>query len=356
MKRPTQIDVARIAGVSRGTVSIVINGQTDGRVPISAETRKRVLAAVEKLGYVPDARARALRSGGTRTIGLVIPDIRNPHFWDNVSGVEQEVRASGYHLLLSSLGRKNEYGDNIYRDLHSQRIDGLIMMGSYIDYSKEAVKTVDELRHRLSIVEITDHPSADHLVDSIVSNYRIPTAEVMSHLLSLGHRRIGLVYGVGLPEMGSDRMEPYCECLKANGLPIDPALIVHCGPTIEDGYQAGQQLLRQANHPTAILAINDLLSIGVIRAAADAGLCIPADLSLVGFDNIFASDYLVPRLSTVSRDAVNMGREAVRLTLERIEDLSRMPQTIEFPSKFIQRELTGPAPVEKVRLGKALHQ
>jgi LacI family transcriptional regulator len=102
MKRPTQVDVARVAGVSRATVSYVLNGQTDGRVPISGETRQRVLRAIAELGYEPDARAQSLRSGGTRTIGLIIPNIRNPHFWEFAEGVEREARGQNYLLLLSN--------------------------------------------------------------------------------------------------------------------------------------------------------------------------------------------------------------------------------------------------------------
>src|SRR5512138_2655774 len=117
MKRPTQLDVARIAGVSRATVSLVANGQVDGRVPISAETRARVLKAIEELGYEPDARAQALRSGDTKIIGLIVPDIRNPHFWDNVFGVEQEANRAGYNIMFTSMGLREEYDEALLKDL-----------------------------------------------------------------------------------------------------------------------------------------------------------------------------------------------------------------------------------------------
>ena len=108
MNRPTQVDVARRAGVSRATVSYVLNGLTEGRVPISDETRQRVLDAIEELGYEPDARAQALRSGSTNTIALIIPDLRNPHFCEYATGIEEAARASGYHLLLSSTTLNDE--------------------------------------------------------------------------------------------------------------------------------------------------------------------------------------------------------------------------------------------------------
>src|SRR5512137_1235653 len=132
MKRPTQVDVARLAGVSRATVSYVANGLADGQVPISEETRRRVLKAIEELGYEPDARAQALRSGSTLTIGLILPDIRNPHFWQTADGVEQELRAAGYHLLLSSADLYPDYGEDIFKQMSRRRTDGLILMSSFI--------------------------------------------------------------------------------------------------------------------------------------------------------------------------------------------------------------------------------
>jgi len=112
LKRPTQLDVARKVGVSRATVSYVLNNRTDGKVPISKKTQQRVLQAIEELGYEPDTRAQSLRSGDTKTIGLIIPDMHNPHFWENADGIEQEARAAGYQLLLSSMDLSAEYGED----------------------------------------------------------------------------------------------------------------------------------------------------------------------------------------------------------------------------------------------------
>lgn len=343
LKRPTQADVARLAGVSGATVSYVINDRKDGRISISQETRERVLRAVKDLGYEPDARGRSLRSGNTRTIGLIIPDVRNPHFWENAEGVEQEARAADYHLLLSSMDLNSKYGEDIFRNLSSYRIDGLILMGSLIDKSEEAQKTLEEvLRRKLAVVEIRDHSGQERGIDSVTSDYRAGAREVMSHLFSFGHRRIGMIYGIAFREEGMDRLGPYCESLEAAGLPVDGDLVVECGPTLEEGYEAALSLLSRSDRPTAILAINDLFAIGVLRAAGDLGLSVPADFSLVGFDDIAVAKYLVPRLTTVSKDAVELGRVAFRLLLERIRDPDRAQQMIVIPTHFIPRESTGP--------------
>ena len=344
MKRPTQFDVARMAGVSRATVSFVVNGLTDGRVPISEETRKRVLLAVAELGYEPDARAQALRSGDTKTIELIIPDIRNPQYWENISGMQQEIQSAGYRLILSHLGRRNEYGDDVFANLLGQRIDGLILMGSYIDQSELATKTLMLLRkRRLAIVEINDRLSRDHFVDNVVADYRAATHEVMAYLLGLQHRRIALIYGVATPDLGLDRLEPYEEALDAAGIGTDPNLMIHCGPTIAESYQAARQLLSQPVRPTAIVAINDMLAFGVLRAAADAGLHVPGDLSVVGFDDILVDDYTIPRLTSVGKDAIGMGVTAARMLLERIANPDLPRQVVDFPAKVFLRESTGPA-------------
>lgn len=345
MKRPTQNDVARIAGVSRATVSFVINDTAAGRVPISAETRQRVLQAVAELGYIPDTRAQALRSGDTKTIGLIIPDMHNPHFWENVDGVEQGAGKAGYHLLLSSMELNLQHGVDIFKDLAGRRIDGLILMGHLIDESPEAKLTLAQLlKRRLPIVEISDQLSEDHQIDCVYSDYRAVAGEAMEHLLALHHRCIGLIYGAKTPEMAQDRLGAYQDSLQAAGLPLDPRLVAYCGPTIEDGYQAALELLQSSPRPTALMAINDLMAIGVLRAAGDLGLQVPRDLSLVSFDDTPVARYLVPRLTTASKDAVRLGKEAVRLMLERIQDPSRPRQKLHIAARLILRDSTGPAP------------
>ncbi|HNT77315.1 MAG TPA: LacI family DNA-binding transcriptional regulator [Anaerolineae bacterium] len=353
MKRPTQVDVARLAGVSTATVSYVVNGLADGgRVPISEETRQRVMEAIAELGYEPDARAQALRSGSTQTVGLILPDIYNPHFWQTADGVEQELRAAGYHLLLSTADLNPDHGKEVFKEL-CRRSDGLILMSAFIFQSEGVQEILTQLlRRRFPIVKIGEHPT----IDCVVSNYEAATREAMSYLLALQHRRIGLIYGVqpswdpGGAELpldiagGLDRLRPYQNCLQEAGLPVASELIITCRATVEDGYQAALQLLRLPARPTALLALNDLLAVGALRAASDLGLRVPADLSLIGYDDIPMDSYLTPRLTTSSKDMVRVGREAVKLLLARIQDHDRPQQRVEIQARFIVRESTGPAP------------
>ena len=341
MNRPTQVDVAKLAGVSRATVSYVLNGQTEGRVPISEETRQRVLEAIEELGYQPDARAQALRSGNTNTIALIIPDLRNPHFCELATGIEEGARAAGYHLLLSSTTLNDEYAVEIFKDLSRRRFDGLILASSFILESEEAQATLEQVRQRgLPIVELSEN----YDVDSVGVDYREATREVMSYLFSLGHRRIGLIYGVGGHELAEDRRGPYQASLEAAGVSMDESLIMECGPTIEDGYQAAKKLLELPSRPSALIAINDLLSMGAMRAAADAGYRVPGDLSLVGYDDIPMANYLVPRLTTVTKDAHASGKQAFEVLMRRMQNPDLPRQKIHTSARLVIRESTGPAP------------
>ena len=327
-------------------MSYVLNSQTNGQVPISEETRQRVFKAVAELDYVPDSRAQALRSGSTNTIGLIIPDIHNPHFWEVADGVEQEAFAAGYHMLLSSIPPEKKDAEDIFRDLSHRRIDGLIMVPSFLYRSEAAQKTLGYLlKRRVPVVGImAEHGGANYNIDRVISDYRDTTLDVMAHLLSLQHRRIGFIFGIAVPDLGNDRLVAYRESLQAANVPLDPDLVVHCGSTIEDSYQAARQLLELPARPTALLAINDFLAIGALRAASDLNLHVPQDVSVFGYDNIPLAKYLTPGLSTASKDGEKMGREAVRLLLARLHDPDRPLQEIRLPTRLILRESTGPPP------------
>src|SRR5829696_6973273 len=159
-RKVTMTDVARQAGVSQTTVSIVVNN--DDTPNISDETRQRILDAIEELGYEPDALAQALRSGSTRTIALIIPDLRNPHFCEYATGIEEAARSAGYHLLLSSTTMNDEYAVEIFKDLSRRRFDGLIIATSFILESQEAQDTLEQVRKRgLPIVEMDENYGVD---------------------------------------------------------------------------------------------------------------------------------------------------------------------------------------------------
>lgn len=337
MKRPTQKDVARRAGVSRSTVSYVLNDQTDLKIHISDETRQRVWDAIAELGYEPDARAQALRLGRTNIVGVIIPAIQNPFFWQILTGISGGLQEAGYSLHLTHPPLDEKQEANTIRQLRRQPVDGFILLAAakYLlpglaDYLRDTGRPV---------VEIT---AARAEFDHVLHAYRSGTRALMAHLLDLGHRRIGFVYGVARDVHGFDRLFTYREMLQQAGLPVNSNFEAHCGEALEDAYQTAYTLLSRPDRPTALLVINDLLAVAVIRAARDLGLAIPDDLSVAGFDDIPFSSYTVPRLTTVSGMAEQSGRDAVQLLLNRFAEPDLPQQVTTTEVQLIVRESTGP--------------
>lgn len=338
MKRPTQVDVARLAGVSRATVSYVINGLEDNLV--SEETRQKVLKAVETLGYQPDAMAQSLRSGQTNTIGLLIPDMDNPHYWQIAKGVEEVAQQAGFDLLLISAALNIDREQHGVQALSRRRVDGLILI---LTFGEEVRDDINKLVRQRKPVVLMSGPTNG--VDYVHVHQGEGTRKVMEHLFSLGHRRIGFVYGVATPGLGLDRLSVFRDLLRQIGQDNPP--IEHCGTTIEDGYRAASRLLERHPRPTALLVINDLLAIGALRAAADLKLNVPGDVSIASFDDISLSVYTQPRLTTVGMDATHIGRTAAQMILNRLHNPRLPQQTAEILSHLFIRDSTGPVPHEE---------
>lgn len=341
MKRPTQVDVAKLAGVSRATVSYVINGLTDGYVSITDETRTRVLKAIEELGYQPDAMAQSFRYGTTNTIGLLIPDMHNPHYWQIVSGVEQELQTKGYDVLLMNAALNPDRELQSVRTLGRRRIDGLILLLTFEEHVHAEIDLL--VRQRKPLVLIG---TSESTVDIARTSFKEGAVAVMSHLLGLGHRRIGLIYGVGAayPDQGTDRLVAYRQGLQSIGVKVDESLIQYCGPSIDEGYRAALNLINQPDRPTAIIVINDMLAIGTMRAIYDHHLRIPDDISIASFDDIKVAAYVDPPLTTVHVDAEELGRAATRLIFKRLQEPALPPQEIFVPSELVIRSSTGHVP------------
>lgn len=338
MKRPTQKDVAQRAGVSRSTVSYVLNDQNDLKIPISDETRQRVMQAMTDLGYEPDARAQSLRRGDTNIVGVIIPVIQNPFFWQIISGISEGLQENGYSLHLTHHPLDLQQEANTIRELTHQPVDGFILLAAarYL-----LPRLTDYLRKSgRPIVEITGSKAE---FDHVLHSYSSGTRALMAHLLELGHKRIGFIYGITNEVQGFDRLIIYREVMQEAGLSDMHALETHCEETMEDAYRAAYALLSSKNRPTALLVINDMLAIAVMRAASDLGLVVPRDLSVASFDDIPFSNYTLPRLTTVSGKSEESGREAVRLLLNRFAEPDLPPQVVSAGVQLIIRESTGPA-------------
>lgn len=290
--------------------------------------------AIAEIGYEPDARAQSLRSGSTNIIGVIIPVIQNPFFWQILSGISESLQEAGYSLHLTHHPLDQQQEANTIRELTRQPVDGFILLAA----AKYLLpRLTDHLRKSgRPVVEIT---AAKAEFDHVVHAYSSGTRELMTHLLELGHRKIGFVYGISKDVQGFDRLLIYREVLEEAGLPLYE---VHCDESLENAYAATYSLLSQPDYPTALLVINDMLAVAAIRAANDLGLNVPGDISVAGFDDIPFSNFISPRLTTVSGKAEDSGRDAVRLLLNRFAEPDLPQQITTAQVKLIVRESTGP--------------
>jgi len=339
MKKPTQTDVARLAGVSRATVSYVVNGKVDMGVPISDDTRRRVLAAVKELGYVVNAGAQALRSGDTKTIGVMLPIYENPFFWEVLNGISAQANEAGYKVLLANSVLGSGQRDKGVLELAEQRLDGLILM-----MGLKSLPTLAKSQLRASTHPIIEISSAKSEFDYVNQDYSDGMQAIMSHLFELGHRRIVYVHGVHRPEEGLDRLTAFEQMARSRGLSTEEAFAYECGPSMDNGYQTVRYLLQQHPRPTALIMINDLLGVAAVRAAVDLGFSVPYDVSVASFDDIPFSSYSVPRLTTVAGDPAQNGRDAVSLLLLRLKQADIPQQVVNARWQLYIRESTGPVP------------
>ena len=334
-KRPTQADVAKLAGVSRATVSYVLNDRMDGRIPITVQTRDKVLDAAEVLRYEPNALARNLKSGESHMIGVLMPSVHNPHYWDILDGVANVVNEQGYHLSLSLANLELERERWCLKSLQERRYDGLILLPTFADVLVDEVKA---LSRRSSAAVFIGPPFGN--ADWVFTDIRSGARAMMQHLLQRGHQRIGFINGAARPQLSQTRVDVYRDMLREAGITLDENLIRHCGHRMKNGYQEAMALLDLAQPPTAIWALNDLLAVSAARAIHERGFCIPDDIALAGFDDIVFARQLYPPLTTVHMPAGEMGRRAAEILFRRIADPQCEPMQDMLKTQLVIRQST----------------
>jgi DNA-binding LacI/PurR family transcriptional regulator len=307
----TSTDVARLAGVSRATVSYVVN---NGPRPVSEETRARVIAAIQKIGYRPNELARNLRTNRTFTLGLIVPDTHNSYFSEVARGIENIAFEQGYTVFLchsgSNLNREMQYVNM----LQAQRVAGVIWIPGTIDFTP-----YHKLKEYGVPAVVIDRLVPDEVVPAVVADNYQGGFLATTHLIELGHKRIGFIRRHVDMSHSQGRYDGYLSALRAHSIEIDDNLVVKGGFTLDDGRRAVKTLLELRNPPTAVFAYNDTMAIGGLRAAHEAGLDVPNDLSIVGFDNIALSGFTCPALTTVHLPKFEMGQHGTKLLISLIE-------------------------------------
>lgn len=329
---PTQADVAQRAGVSQTTVSLVLNNVTLG---IPVETRQRVLDVVQELDYVPDRAARSLRTNKSYTIASIIPDITNPFYPALERGIQDLADAHGYDLIIYNTDGNAAKEKKCLQSALQSRVDGIITTL----FHQGARQLLPLLERNIAIVRLEPQYKAPgpQPIDNFYLNNRAAAQEAVTHLIHRGHCQIGLLAGEVGP--GPVRMEGYLRALAAHGLTPDQQLIQRVAFTEEGGYSGMQRLLALPKRPTAIFAANDMVALGAMLAIQEAGLHVPQDVAVVGFDDIPTARLVNPPLTTVTQFQVEWGRRAAQLLLERLNG-NAPPQgrTFEMPYQLVIRQ------------------
>lgn len=300
-------DVAREAGVSTATVSRVFNDSP----AVSDDTRLRVREVASRLNYWPNGAARSLITSRTHAFGVLLPELHGEFFSEVIHGIDLAARQAGFHLLVSSFHSDTEGLIAALRSIRG-RVDGLVVMAPDI----AGRGTIQACAGDLPVVLLNPGEELPDCDTIAVANFDGAKAAV-KHLASLGHRRIATVIGPRQNVEARQRLEGYRDALRESGLPCDAEFELRGDFTEPSGYEAASALLALKPRPDAVFAANDSMAVGLVGALNDAGVRVPADVAVVGFDDTPIARYLNPALTTVHVDAFQLGERAMHRLLER---------------------------------------
>lgn len=330
-------DVARQAGVSEATASLVLNN----RPGVNVITRKRVLNAVEELGYSPNKLARGLALRKTNTIGLVITDIENPFFGSVARYCDEYIREGGYNLILSVSNDDLILEETIISNFIGERVDGVIVIPTQIPRENWFCFQQLEKHHIPFVFSTTYYEGFD--ADCVMTDLQDGSLQLTRYLLSLGHRRIlFLVSTYRSMAISKLRIAGYMQAFRSAGLTYDTSWIVECGKNdFYHGYKSTLEALKECV-PDAVIAINDIMALGAKRALQELGYRIPDDISVAGYDDVIFSSILEIPLTTVRQDIPRICRETVKLLMDKIHKGNRHSHLIKIKPELIIRKSTAP--------------
>lgn len=331
--------VAKMAGVSVATVSRAVTKPD----LVSPRTRKKVLEAVEAVGYKPNLMAVQFRSRKTRNLVVLVPFIANPFFSRVITGIQQRAREAGYQVLLCNTQESEEAERDYARMVQNFQADGVIQLRAFDPFieKESGAESLpgDGLPPMVNACEILD----DCRYPSVQLDNRAAARAMTDHLVRLGHRRIGVIKGPQRSPLTRDRIAGYRDALEAAGIPFDEELLCPGDFTLQSGHRAAGTLITRDTPPSAIFCENDEMAIGAIQRLKQAGFRVPADISVAGFDNISFASYSDPPLTTIAQPAEEFGVTAARLLIDLLEgNLSGAAREI-LPYDLIVRGSTGPA-------------
>lgn len=325
-------DVCKAAGVSKATVSRVINGSGQ----VKEVTRQAVMNAMADLGYQPNALAQALATNTSHALGLILPQFQSSYFGSVLHHAEQGAQQAGKKLLVVNSKDTADGEREAVITLTNQRCDAIMLYSRHLSQAD-----LDQLQRTIAVplVVINRELTLDAVPSFGFDQGQLATI-AMQHLVELGHQRIACITSPLHSETGRLRFDVYQAMLKRHHLESRPEWVAEGNNTLERGYQAAQELLAQGHTFSAIFACNDDMAIGAIRALHDAGLSVPHDVSVIGIDNEPASAYAIPSLSTVSLPITTLTQDAVALTIALANKHSKAPQHQTYCGELVRREST----------------
>ncbi|HEX4443646.1 MAG TPA: LacI family DNA-binding transcriptional regulator [Galbitalea sp.] len=329
LRRATIKDVAKAAGVSQSTTARALSGEGY----VAATVRERVRAVAEDLGYVPHAMASSLRKQQSRSIGVLVSDLRNPFYADFAAGIARGARQHGYTMILV-----DDRGDAAEEIDAAKAFVGMRVAGVIVTPVSAEISTY-LLRQHIPIVE-ADRTFSNGAADAVVVDNATASRRLSDHLVSLGHRRIALLIDETEWTTGADRFAGYMRSLEDSGLAPDPTLLVPVGSDVGDARRAAVDLLARRDRPTAVFSANNILAEGVWRAAGDLGLRVPDDVSIVSFDDAAWMSMVTPGMTAVAQDAVALGSAALTRLLGRIDVPAGPIETVVLDAQILPRGST----------------
>ena len=325
-------EIAKAAGCSVATVSRAFAGSDH---PVNTETKERILSIANQLGYRPNVAARGLKTDRTFTIGLVVYNIASPFTPVLIRGIQEYLRQHDYFSIIISTDWDPKLESEAVHQLISRSIDGIIFVESWRD---EANITLDVANKPYVFVYRLFNGS---YTNSVLSDDRHGARLALEHLVKLGHRRIAFINGPHDWNSSIDRLAGYRDVLEEHGIPYDPSLVGEGNWEVQSGYPVTKNFIGMTERPTAIFAANDLMALGAIYAIQDAGLNVPKDIAVVGFDDREIASCSRPTITTVCPPSFEMGRLAAKLMVDRLENQTEINDPIRVQGKLIVRESCG---------------
>ncbi len=329
-------DIALRAGVSVMTVSKALRDEPD----VAVATKSRIQALAQEMGYVPDSSAQGLRTRTTKLFGVILPSMVNPIFTRILLAIQERSFELGYDLLLSYTFNNAEREDSCIRRCLSRRVDGLFVSPVY--RMEPEARIYQELLQRQVPTVVLGHlaPFCSRFLN-VETDDLSAGFQVTQHFLGMGHRRIAFLAGPPASPWSQERFEGYRRALRAVGMEVDDKLIFQAGRTLEDGENAGLEMIHENSDATAVQAINDLVAVGCANLFLKRGLRIPGDISIAGFGNTLVSEYFRVPLSSVSQPKYRLGSAAVDLMQQMLRGVRPEPKRL--PAQLVVRESSGTA-------------